>query len=517
MKKNHITISIVLFIILTILNTFRIDDELKNYNESRYTSYSTELHTIITNVKNVSDSIFDNIINTSQIIDIFKNAHLSDELEKELIRNNLHNALKTQYNKFTNYGIQQLHFHLPNNESFLRFHKPQKYGDNLTKIRESVKYVNQYKKASIGFEEGKIFNGYRFVYPLFDEKGIHIGSVEISASLLSFKKVFEKTNSSHIDFILTKETVLKKVFESELKNYSPYQSFENFLIQTTIQEYDYQKESHEKIHRILNSEDIKKHLLPIQKQIHSRFIDFKLYTVFFIPLLNDFTKKEVGYSVIVGESSYFNYFFKSIVISYLEILFLSILIGYIVYKNKKCLLETEEKEKFKIESYTDELTQLKNRKAYNQKITEKINLLNRYDIKFSMVLFDIDSFKSINDQYGHKMGDKVLKDMSRLIQSSLRKNDYIFRIGGEEFIIILPHTGIKEGILICEKIRTVVQNKLKTIKDRSITISLGVTEVKKNDSEDSIFKRVDQYMYESKQEGKNRVTSDLNTKQQIIV
>ena len=108
MKNTHLSIPIIIFILLTILNTFRIDQELSNYNESRYYTYETELQTIKTNIKNVSDTIFDNIINTPEIINIFKDAHHSNDTDKALIRNNLYNILKKdmkslQTMEFNNY------------------------------------------------------------------------------------------------------------------------------------------------------------------------------------------------------------------------------------------------------------------------------------------------------------------------------------------------------------------------------------------------------------------------------
>jgi diguanylate cyclase (GGDEF)-like protein len=219
----------------------------------------------------------------------------------------------------------------------------------------------------------------------------------------------------------------------------------------------------------------------------------------------------VGYTLIYGESKYFTYFSKNIIISYIGILFISILSGYILYKNQKCLIETQKKEKYKIESYTDELTQLLNRKFYNKKLHEKITLCNRYDeVSFSFILFDIDFFKSINDTYGHDKGDEVLIEISALIKSIVRKNDYFCRVGGEEFTLILPHTNLKNAISLSEKIRKSVENDLNTIEDRIITISIGVTEFKKGDDENSIYKRVDNHLYNSKNSGRNTVTSDLN-------
>ena len=149
MKLDPITTSILFFIILTVLNTLRINQELDSYNEVQYNSHLTKLETITTNVNNLSNSLFDNLVNIPTVIKIFKNAHISNDEEKGIIRKKLYDNLKNQYSRFTQYGVQQLHFHLPNNDSFLRFHKPKKFGDNLTNIRESVKYVNEYKKPTI--------------------------------------------------------------------------------------------------------------------------------------------------------------------------------------------------------------------------------------------------------------------------------------------------------------------------------------------------------------------------------
>ena len=508
MKIQLFIIPLFVFISLSILNTLRINQELKNYNESQYEAYFTELETIKNNLKRVSDSIFDNLINVKDVIDIFQKAHSASIEEKALLRQQLYELLQTKYKKFQKYGVQQFHFHLPNNDSFLRFHKPEKFGDDLTQIRASVKYVNEFKKAIVGFEEGRIFNGYRYVYPLFDKNGTHIGSVEVSSSLLNFKKMFEATNSVQVDFVLTKQVVYSKVFESQLKNYVQYLTFENFLIQSTLQEYNTQKYIHTNLTAILKDKEIESQLLPIHKFIYSKFVNEDLYSFFFIPLYNDFTKQPVGYSIILGESNYFKYFFDSLIFSYLAIALISLLLAFTLFKNSQLIKENEEKLFFKHESYTDTLTSLPNRKAYERRLQEKINLSKRYNTIFSIILYDIDKFKLINDTYGHDIGDKVLIEMSQLIRSTLRANDYIFRIGGEEFIIILPHTRNIEAKTTAEKIRKEVETQLHSIENKTITISMGVTQYKIDDNAKTIFKRVDDYLYESKKNGRNRVTSD---------
>ncbi|QSZ42611.1 diguanylate cyclase [Sulfurimonas aquatica] len=162
--------------------------------------------------------------------------------------------------------------------------------------------------------------------------------------------------------------------------------------------------------------------------------------------------------------------------------------------------------KMQLQSYEDELTKLKNRKSYNGKILELFSLKKRYKTSFSMIMYDIDNFKSINDTYGHKVGDDVLIEMSKLIASHLRENDYIFRIGGEEFIILLSEAHLDDAKKVAQKICTSVEKDLKNITGNKITISIGVSEANENDSEDTIFKRVDSLLYKSKNSGKNRIS-----------
>lgn len=162
-------------------------------------------------------------------------------------------------------------------------------------------------------------------------------------------------------------------------------------------------------------------------------------------------------------------------------------------------------QKLKQQTYIDELTQLSNRKSYNETIKKVLGLFNRYKTPFSLVVYDIDDFKHINDKYGHTEGDNVLVNLSSFIKSQIRENDYIFRIGGEEFVIILSNTTIENGKVLSEKICECVALNEEICVLEHITISIGITEVIEGDTFDSIFKRCDDLLYKSKRTGKNRV------------
>ncbi|WP_373073222.1 diguanylate cyclase [Sulfurimonas sp.] len=162
--------------------------------------------------------------------------------------------------------------------------------------------------------------------------------------------------------------------------------------------------------------------------------------------------------------------------------------------------------KIKDQTYVDELTKLYNRKSYNKRVEELLSLKKRYKTKFSMIMFDIDDFKQVNDTYGHKVGDEVLVKLSNIVKSQLRENDYVFRIGGEEFVVLLTETGLESAVSVAEKLRKNISEKLDEVTDRTITVSLGVSESNESDTEDTIFRRVDRLLYKSKNSGKNRVS-----------
>ncbi|MDZ7819290.1 MAG: ABC transporter substrate-binding protein [Aliarcobacter sp.] len=165
----------------------------------------------------------------------------------------------------------------------------------------------------------------------------------------------------------------------------------------------------------------------------------------------------------------------------------------------------EIQEKLKEQAYYDELTKIFNRKAYNERIQEKFDLYERYKTDFTIAMYDIDNFKNINDTYGHDIGDKVLIEITNEVKSIIRKTDLLFRVGGEEFVIIFAKTSIDEAFDIVEKIRIDVSN-MQIIKNEKITVSIGITQTKENDTPEIIYQRVDILMYKSKRNNKNQST-----------
>ncbi|MRJ02025.1 MAG: GGDEF domain-containing protein [Epsilonproteobacteria bacterium] len=153
----------------------------------------------------------------------------------------------------------------------------------------------------------------------------------------------------------------------------------------------------------------------------------------------------------------------------------------------------------------DKLTGALNKEAFNEIVGVKIMEAKHLDQPLSMILFDIDFFKKINDTYGHIVGDKVLKEVADVVRENIRKSEYFVRWGGEEFIILLPGTGLEGARMVAEKLRRVIEHHRFPDVER-VTCSFGVTQLLRDDTISSFLERADEALYQSKREGRNRVS-----------
>ena len=129
----------------------------------------------------------------------------------------------------------------------------------------------------------------------------------------------------------------------------------------------------------------------------------------------------------------------------------------------------------------------------------------RHETPLCVALFDIDNFKSINDTYGHNVGDEVLRHLAKIVKSVIRVNDTFGRWGGEEFLLILPHINVEEARIVCEKIRFIImQTEFQTV--GSITCSFGLSAYTPKSTFDMMISQCDHAMYEAKKLGKNCVS-----------
>jgi diguanylate cyclase (GGDEF)-like protein len=154
----------------------------------------------------------------------------------------------------------------------------------------------------------------------------------------------------------------------------------------------------------------------------------------------------------------------------------------------------------------DPLTGLENRRSLMDFSEVQLKLAQRYKSFFSILLIDLDYFKKINDTYGHLIGDEILKNIAKILKESLRNVDHIGRFGGEEFIVILPNTTLKNAVLVAEKVRDAIANFKHNIEEQIIqaTVSIGIASYNPLDDDvNQILERADQALYQAKSSGRN--------------
>lgn len=154
----------------------------------------------------------------------------------------------------------------------------------------------------------------------------------------------------------------------------------------------------------------------------------------------------------------------------------------------------------------DPLTNLPNRRAYSERRDQEVARWQRYRHPLSLIIWDIDWFKRINDRYGHKSGDRALVLVGQLLLNNCRETDFVARYGGEEFVMLLPNTEAKDAMVLAEAIRTIIANTGFHFNGEAVelTVSCGISEFREGDNQEAVFERADQALYQAKQTGRNR-------------
>lgn len=171
---------------------------------------------------------------------------------------------------------------------------------------------------------------------------------------------------------------------------------------------------------------------------------------------------------------------------------------------------TKLKEKSNLLEYQvshDKLTGLFNRHKFDDIYSKEIKRAKRYENDLSMIIFDLDNFKQINDNYGHLTGDEVLREIADITLNSVREQDISVRWGGEEFLVLLPQTNLAGAVAAANKIKTSITAQAISSKSLNVTASFGVAQLLKDDDEASFMTRSDGLLYEAKRAGKNKVVS----------
>jgi len=498
--RKHILVTTTLFLIVYSLavlyatnkKQLRIDKIIELENEE----IKNKMNLILNSYESIANIVYENEINTPEITKLIYEGLHSEGDERKKYRKILRKKMVKLNNSLIKEEIRQFHFHLNTNESFLRMHKPKKYGDDLSGIRETVELVNQNKTFYKGFEEGRIFNGYRYVFPIF-HKNEHVGSVEISISMAVFIKKLDNYNT----FIIDKNVVENKVYKEEQSNYINSDISEDYFYDKKVQEKEeYLTISKEKIFRI--NKEIYKEIQPFLNKKEEfkiiKNIDFVDYLIAFIPIKN-ILDNEVAYIINykkVDDVTQRKRLCKQEIIMLSFLILISLI--FTIYKGKTDL-------KLKKMVKIDGLTNLYNHNSIYEELSKEVKRCRRYKEDLSVIMFDIDYFKKVNDKYGHQVGDEVLRTVAKNLKEVFRESDLIGRYGGEEFLVVLPKTIKIDAFKVAERCRKIIEKiEFPSEKSLHINISGGIKEWK-NGSVLELVNEADKLLYSAKERGRNRI------------
>jgi diguanylate cyclase (GGDEF)-like protein len=611
LKNILILITIFLSIYFVLLYFHKL--EISNHKQKSITELEKQYETITNNLKTLSKVYYDEIVNKDEILSILENVNESSIAQRDKIRIKLYNKILPIYKRMKEHKFRQFHFHLKDSSSFLRMHKPKKFGDSLTDIRYSIVQTNKTLKPHYGFEEGRIYNGFRNVYPLI-YKGKHLGSVEISLSFEAVRDALEKTFSGNFGFVVSKNTVETKVFKDHIKaNYTKSFINPNFYFETRFIQKRFKLIDKKKRIPIMRDyvfpykkDEIIKHSNALKSFSIFTKTNGNFYSTVFLSIKN-LQGENVAYIISNNTSEQYAYLVKQfqtkVFISLIVILVLFFIYIYTTQKNElefvqtilnsqkqplitvegnkvvhtnkafidffniydstkqnnhillerfftkyatknkipniKMFLEKEEtnvlslkdnngkisiynieatklfngyylitftditkleKEKltFKTQAYTDKLTSISNRTKFDFDFDHKVSL----EENFSLLLLDIDNFKSVNDTYGHDVGDEVLKLFTKSVKDTIRNEDILYRWGGEEFFVIINAPTSIATIAadhILQKIRTTHFPH-----EKQVTCSIGISYFDNTLSKDDAIKKADDALYKAKTTGKDK-------------
>lgn len=585
-----------------------------------------------------ADTTLLNIIKKDEILEIMADAVNADEKKQADLRQRLYRKLDRTYANLRKIGIRQLHFHLPKAISFLRFHRPDKFGDSLWDVRYSIKQANIFKTVQFGFEEGRIFNGFRHVYPLFYHETF-VGTVELSYSFLGIRDFIASFENVNYFFMLNKKIVSQKVWEDEKSNYLTGMFNDDFVMDKAIvlaaeksapsamkidDTWKIVKEFRDEIAEKIagyemftyeysdNGSSYLFHFLPL-KNVEGQFMAyvvsmekddlinsmrssfyqkvFGLFAVIALVLIalvrlarmrqlnvekhsaerqNRYLKSVFDHqkammcimhegTIYDANRTFFDFFDVKDSDEFMEKrgglnrFFLNdddarylkanqrdqvwsnmvaldeksykVKIGfegekavftvdaqYVRFESKEEIIivftditEIEmERKRMEVSANTDALTSLANRTLGVPLLEQSIVMANRHSHSLSVVIFDIDHFKKINDTYGHNAGDEVLVQIASLTKRMLRSSDTAIRWGGEEFVIILSETAYASALQVAEKLRGIIESSDFPGMGK-ITCSFGVASLQADDDLISLLDRADRQLYKAKESGRNGV------------
>ena len=440
-----------------------------------------------------------------------------DAPDVRAVRDALYDSVKSSWDVMrSEYDVRQLHFHFgPGSNSFLRVHRPQKYGDNMDTVRYTIVDANQLHRPTKGFETGRVYSGIRGVVPVTavdpsTGKEVHVGALEAGTSFSFLLNMLHARMMTHFAALLTGEHVRKNMWDEFVATkFSAEDRVGSFFVEDSTG-------SSSQTQRIFSNFCETFGSVPETRNSGILEQDGQCYQVACFPL-RDYRgnlnpelpavgvmlvwENVTSKCAVLKSRTRVIIFFAVISLVLLEGLLLT---GWHFGSRRFRRIIREQTAELELLATRDRLTGLFNRWKLEEYFTREISRHHRYGTEFSVIMFDLDHFKVVNDTWGHDAGDKVLREVSDRTSAMIRKTDILARWGGEEFVLLLPHTDLKLAKALAERIRiSIGENRITD--EIAITVSLGVVQHNQGETMDEAIKRADDSLYQAKNTGRNKV------------
>lgn len=376
----------ILFIFLFMLSFFYISKSYEAHKSEIVHTQITELNNLyqgaVTTFRLNAKAVFYNIIMQPEVLNILRQLPDADKNKTATLHNKLYKLLEKRYLNLKNsLYVRQLHFHHTDGRSFLRMHRPEKYGDPLFDVRYSVKVSNTKKIYIEGFEEGRIFNGYRYVYPILDNN-THLGSVEISVSMNAIiNQLSQIFTQKSFYFMIDKNIMSKKVFDSEMLNYEISTINDDYVVDKEVfKTFD---KKYEKYLDLLNNEEIKTEMKNNTIKVKSIKLDDISVIATFLPIWN-IEKNSLSYLISFENNKHFYTARKEFIYQLLfSLVSIILILGSIYFLIERSQRISRSKEKLD-QLVTERTAELKHVldekiKSYQEIILAMVNLTEERD------------------------------------------------------------------------------------------------------------------------------------------
>ncbi|MCK5111708.1 MAG: hypothetical protein KAQ94_09330 [Arcobacteraceae bacterium] len=367
----------------------RIEFDLNKQIKDLETHYNLTMNYFLIDVK----SIRNNISNKKKAIELFSQAQNATKEQKKILRDKLYKMLKSMYGRMHSRGVLQWQFVFPNNVSFLRMHKPSKYGDDLTDIRYSLKTSNKTKQTVIGFEQGRTTHAFRYTFPFYDKQGNHLGAMEISLSSNALQDKLLNVNKIHSHFLVDKNIFEVKAWETKnlMTKYIPSIEHKDYMFALTEDSHTDKLKNMERnvISKLRNKID-NGILSKKPFAVYSEYKDI-MKVITFLPIENTQEKEIVAYVVSYIDSNNIYNICKDYKNSNIIVFFGLLLLFYFIYKN----LNNKKELEIEVRKKTFDLKDL------NENLEQKIIIEVEKNKHIQEQLFKSEKLASMGDMIGN--------------------------------------------------------------------------------------------------------------------